>query len=105
MVRQSTLFGGVVELPLLKRRQSGSSGSGSSEDIRKKRDVFKDGWKEKAPWPQLQGVNLPDRVQAELLCHGWSTKQLMVCTACCVQNGIKYRVGVLLLGRMSHVFS
>ena len=99
MARQSTLFGGAVELPSLKRRRSGSSGSESSEDInRKKREVFKDGWKEKAPWPWLQGVDLPNRVQAELPVSWLEYKAAegMYC---------KYRVLVLLLGRMSHAFS
>ena len=55
-----------------------------SEDIRKRREVFKDAWKEKAVWPRLQGVDLPDRVQAELPVSWLEYKVTdgMFCTLC-----------------------
>ena len=93
MARQSTLFSGVVELPSLKRRRSGSSDSESSEDIRKKHEVFKDGWKEKAPWPRLQGVDLPYRVQAELPMSWLEYKAAdgMYCMLCTKWNKVPRR--------------
>ena len=66
MARQSTLFSGLVELPAPKRRRSGSCDSESSEETRKKREIFTDTWKEKAPWPRLQGVDLPECVLGTL---------------------------------------
>ena len=67
MAKQTTLFGDVIEQPALKRRRSGSYESDSNyEDPRKKREVFKEAWKEKAPWPRLHGVDLPDHVMGTL---------------------------------------
>ena len=67
MARQITLLGDVVEQPASKRRRSGSQENDSNEDTRKKREIFKEPWKEKAPWPRLHGVDLPDRVRGTLL--------------------------------------
>ena len=66
MAKQTTLFGDLIEQPALKRRRSGSYESDSNEDPRKKREIFKEAWKEKAPWPRLHGVDLPDRVMGTL---------------------------------------
>ena len=38
----------------------------ASEDHHKRREIFQEAWKEKAPWPRLHGVDLPDRVMDTL---------------------------------------
>ena len=63
MAKQTTLFGEVCE-PMPKRRRP--SESEISEDSRKSKETFKDSWKSKAPWPKLQGVDLPETVRSEL---------------------------------------
>ena len=60
------VFENLKTKPVVRWHCLTSSSSESNEDIRKKREIFKDAWKEKAPWPRLQGVDLPDHVQAEL---------------------------------------
>ena len=73
MAKQTTLYGDVIEhQPVLKQRRSGSYKSESNEDLCKRREVFKEAWKEKTLWPRLHGIDVATRS-----CNGYTSNDMV----------------------------